>query len=82
MDIQQLCAVLQGCLSANPDERKAAEALLKQVLDNASNTSAQLLRRQTAASMSAAGYDTPTHSSVVLLLMIGMLPRLLLQTTA
>lgn len=32
MDIQQLCAVLQGCLSANPEERKAAEALLKQVL--------------------------------------------------
>uniref|UniRef100_A0A383WBL3 Importin N-terminal domain-containing protein n=1 Tax=Tetradesmus obliquus TaxID=3088 RepID=A0A383WBL3_TETOB len=30
MDIQQLCAVLQGCLSANPEERKAAEALLKQ----------------------------------------------------
>eukprot|EP00878_Enallax_costatus_P046967 GHUV01057304.1.p1 GENE.GHUV01057304.1~~GHUV01057304.1.p1 ORF type:complete len:796 (+),score=306.27 GHUV01057304.1:175-2562(+) len=30
MDIQQLCAVLQGCLSANQEERKAAEALLKQ----------------------------------------------------
>ncbi|KAF8071226.1 SAD2 [Scenedesmus sp. PABB004] len=30
MDVQALCSVLQGCLSANQEERKAAEALLKQ----------------------------------------------------
>lgn len=29
--MQQLCAVLQGCLSQNRDERNQAEALLKQV---------------------------------------------------
>lgn len=31
MDVQQICAVLQGCLSQNRDERNQAEALLKQV---------------------------------------------------
>jgi hypothetical protein len=31
MDVQQLCAVLQGCLSSNREERSQAEALLKQV---------------------------------------------------
>jgi hypothetical protein len=29
--VQQLCAVLQGCLSSNREERSQAEALLKQV---------------------------------------------------
>lgn len=29
--MQQLCAVLQGCLSSNREERSQAEALLKQV---------------------------------------------------
>lgn len=31
MDLQQLCGVLTGCLSANQEERAAAEAILKQV---------------------------------------------------
>lgn len=31
MDLAQLCAVLQGCLSSNQQERSAAEQLLKQV---------------------------------------------------
>ncbi len=41
--MQQLCAVLQGCLSSNREERSQAEALLKQVcLSNAVNLSNRL----------------------------------------
>jgi hypothetical protein len=54
MDLQQLCAVLQGCLSANPDERKAAEALLKQVLQNYINAIRHLTCPHEAALMNTA----------------------------
>ena len=33
MDIGQLCSILAACISTNPEQRKAGEATLEQVLD-------------------------------------------------
>jgi hypothetical protein len=81
MDIQQLCAVLQGCLSANPDERKAAEALLKQVLPDNINAIMQFLRPHGAALMNAA-VQPPQPSLVAQLLLTWPAALPLLQISA
>lgn len=56
MDVQQICAVLQGCLSQNRDERTQAEALLKQV---------RALLHAGAAGQGAAAGLTDTFSAVL-----------------
>jgi hypothetical protein len=69
MDLQQLCAVLQGCLSANPDERKAAEALLKQVLlDGITSFRLSLCPHDAVPLNPAVQHSQPTLLSAQLLL--------------